>query len=1679
MLHGNEAPLANAGIPHQFIQEPNQLIQQPVAPMLDINRLPECAGAPNLAPPPFLVPACAGNGRDRRRRNPPIPLVVGGHLDDEGSITTVSAASSTVHRYVYEPWEEFPPMPVDKWNRIAETVEEVFGPCPNPSPKGKSFRRRGGGSNDAKKIFYCNCEFFVQAYLADGYIKFGKRVGVDFPHDKASSVVKDPITDEPPIGELLKEATSGILAEHPKIQPLALWTMIRRLHPGTPNTIELFYIVQTYVKYLRSVNSLHPAGMVVTDYNSQVVYVQEHSIWDKITVHDRVGCSNAATITDLIDILGIHDKEEAMMVPLSPEAHGLINSIDLDENMKIRCKGTMLAVNAGSLWTLKMFLSLPPQLRITTLDFTLGMLSDGSSLGQVCAVGFQKDHRDKALQRQQSHPMITSLAFETKCQVALMYIAMGELSRKIFGKEFDSAYQISDLSMAIRSGRSMITPTVVLYACLIHHRNMPNNSPHWRKLIKRYPSFVQILHMFIEQMVCHYRTPKVRRRVFHLFESSCRDIAGLNQVPFMDMFAKMYGPSNVLFNVMSYYAVHIAGVASENQGHESLYRKTKGSVVVGQVPIGHMNSSLNDCLVHTLPPLLCHDLSRVCNRKSLLLNELTIGANVGVQEMVMCKLTLTMPDKDVREISQKDLLVLCPQFAVAVGILPSAITCYVCNSAATAGKAITDARVKRMSSILFENHFDLPTNEVTTYKNAGSFYEMAMQDLMFVFSTSENTNPHLLKKMAHNYLSLYCWTCYTFQRSCYCDHTITVASLQGTLTVAIEELMTNVFARNTGRSHRRMNPTYTRARNVHVNDMFHVNYGVSVGDSKRLDYLVDRSKDVLRQLIGKMYRKSDLHLNPMRNGYYRETNRLSKQTLLDIIIIGTSLGEYIKTIQLAAGTRQTSDFIERHERKKNESFPAIVGMEAGPEPVEYYPPIFDMQYIGSCLGYEMQLESDRFGEIQTDPFGLNYQIAVAFWFALLGEYKDISINSRIDIVDIPGLFAPQTVSISGHIAQIGTCIKQSMDNDGSTANDMIKRVDLGFRANTPLQNCLPKVRLLRELAEHNEVDGKIVSLIYITPNGCHTVFRMKTPGNVFEYRLVNLSEKKRLVCKDIYALFRLLHRVYMYEMNSPENNPEGNRRNNGGLRNRSILFRICGNSRTLVLTDNYMEGVGEQIGLPGIDDEFDEPETDDPEETDDEDSDDEDEEGESEESEDNDSESEDDDDDMPDQGVDQGVDADAMINEPMVTTEEEISTDNDNGTTMQESSDDSDPIHPFDGMATQPEDNNGRGRGNAIVGAQDTSTTRVNVDNTTNSGDTITDRTNESSLRRDPNNANQQEDQNNANQQEDVAIVFELSEDEEVYEPIPDSTKQEWLEMQELQRQEDRKAKLEAEQRLAAITLMNRGRRITRQSSSTTEILHCQLCNLAGDHTYAEYINGVEGGADCSMNHPLCNNCIFGLWKTPNAYSVGDDLLRGQRIRFTRGIIRCPLCSMEAVYVSRKSGEPIKYNGKSIIHGVIEWKNHFNMNDTLHHYVAGTGMDDVWDGITNLFLMNEKHRPRARKLIETELIKMFGDRTFNCNVCKVNKSMMDRFAHTNGIRNVVGGRVIMCTFKVCKECLKGDTMRYQKTNGRILFRCPSCEAAKIASHPNFQEAGVWFGVRFLSTESDRRYGGPRDLMRVD
>jgi hypothetical protein len=130
----------------------------------------------------------------------------------------------------------------------------------------------------------------------------------------------------------------------------------------------------------------------------------------------------------------------------------------------------------------------------------------------------------------------------------------------------------------------------------------------------------------------------------------------------------------------------------------------------------------------------------------------------------------------------------------------------------------------------------------------------------------------------------------------------------------------------------------------------------------------------------------------------------------------------------------------------------------------------------------------------------------------------------------------------------------------------------------------------------------------------------------------------------------------------------------------------------------------------------------------------------------------------------------------------------------------------------------------------------------------------------------------------DDAGVIEIQEDGEAFQEIPDETRIGWIEMQELQRQEDQRERQEVEKRMARINKLNANRQVTRQSSGTTpqDVQYFQLCIIAGDDCWGEFINGKDNHEDCSLNHPLCSNCIISLWKTPNAYSMGESLVKGQ-----------------------------------------------------------------------------------------------------------------------------------------------------------------------------------------------------------
>jgi hypothetical protein len=182
------------------------------------------------------------------------------------------------------------------------------------------------------------------------------------------------------------------------------------------------------------------------------------------------------------------------------------------------------------------------------------------------------------------------------------------------------------------------------------------------------------------------------------------------------------------------------------------------------------------------------------------------------------------------------------------------------------------------------------------------------------------------------------------------------------------------------------------------------------------------------------------------------------------------------------------------------------------------------------------------------------------------------------------------------------------------------------------------------------------------------------------------------------------------------------------------------------------------------------------------------------------------------------------------------------------------------------------------------------------------------------------------------------------------------------------------------------------------------------------------------------------------------------------------MCSGVVTYISKNTGQQVAHKGQSVIHGAIEWKNPFTWGDDMHCYIAGYGQEANWKMMKLIFDGRMHERTKARELVNKELTSMFHNRTFNCQVCLKDTSMMKQYAHTNGI--VYDDRdKIRCKFEACQQCL--GKLKYKIDGGHICFECPSCVALKKKMAPIYQDSPIWFEVKYLSMENNKRYDGPR------
>ena len=89
-------------------------------------------------------------------------------------------------------------------------------------------------------------------------------------------------------------------------------------------------------------------------------------------------------------------------------------------------------------------------------------------------------------------------------------------------------------------------------------------------------------------------------------------------------------------------------------------------------------------------------------------------------------------------------------------------------------------------------------------------------------------------------------------------------------------------------------------------------------------------------------------------------------------------------------------------------------------------------------------------------------------------------------------------------------------------------LDLGFSPQGLMRD-LKSAQDLKTFMENEVLSKSRVTAIFVSPTTTSTIMRTITEASQYEYHVLNTKNSIRLVVKDAYALFRLFHRMFMYE----------------------------------------------------------------------------------------------------------------------------------------------------------------------------------------------------------------------------------------------------------------------------------------------------------------------------------------------------------------------------------------------------------------------------------------------------------------------------------------------------------------------------------------------------------------------
>jgi hypothetical protein len=341
-----------------------------------------------------------------------------------------------------------------------------------------------------------------------------------------------------------------------------------------------------------------------------------------------------------------------------------------------------------------------------------------------------------------------------------------------------------------------------------------------------------------------------------------------------------------------------------------------------------------------------------------------------------------------------------------------------------------------------------------------------------------------------------------------------------------------------------------------------------------LEYLANHSREVLENLWRRMFKSRP-------DFYHASTAGISKAFLLTDLVAGSSLGMKIVDLVMTFGNT-ASPFIERHATLRANPFPST-SREPLAEYAHYpYPPIRDPHSRSSCTGYYSGCFIAALADIN-----LEFSLPIALALEYLVDGRLIAEDKLVGM--LPHLRIAVSQEFGTHLIPRVPMVKRALftPNQQQELQADVDTHQLNFVLAQNLGASLHLNPALTAFAENTELENKRVSFVFRVCKKHFPIFRIKV-SRIWEYHLFSLESVQneqenygvRMLCADARALFRLLHRISVFENLALDGNTHLSYRSK-----RSTIFRFSVQptiQSTFEIAARWNNRIGTEITEPSL-----------------------------------------------------------------------------------------------------------------------------------------------------------------------------------------------------------------------------------------------------------------------------------------------------------------------------------------------------------------------------------------------------------------------------------------------------------------------------------------------------------------